>query len=162
MEWLFGLVWVFQKCWSTGIFSEINYFRVLQRMVRKRKNFQWAAVAWMKMPCWCQRSEDNGVIDYRKANNHSVTTKVCRITISEHTTRRTLKQDGPTTAEGPHRVPTVPVLRLTGAALGVVFLLSLNFSKSSSPHLDALMHLTCCHVIGWLAICVTKHLNRCT
>ncbi len=24
------------------------------------------------------------------------------------------------------------------------------------------MHVYCCHVIGWLAICVTKQLNRCT
>ncbi len=34
-----------------------------------------------------------------------------------------------------------------------ILMLGLNFSKSSSPHLDA---LSCCHVIGWLAICVTK------
>ncbi len=29
-------------------------------MIRKRENIQWAAVVWMKMPCWCQRPEENG------------------------------------------------------------------------------------------------------
>ncbi len=32
-------------------------------MIRKRENIQWAAVVWMKMPCWCQRAEENAWSD---------------------------------------------------------------------------------------------------
>ncbi len=63
-------------------------------MVRKRENIQWAAVVWTKMPCWCQRRMGRDDI---KATVTQITT--CYIqdmqnTISEHTTRRTLKQMG--------------------------------------------------------------------
>ncbi len=30
-------------------------------MVRKRENIQWTAVVWMKMPCWCQNPEADGL-----------------------------------------------------------------------------------------------------
>jgi len=32
-----------------------------QRIVRKRENIHWAAVLRVKMPCWCQRSEEDGL-----------------------------------------------------------------------------------------------------
>ncbi len=71
-------------------------------MVRKRENIQWVAVVWTKMPCWCQRSEENGLVrDDRKAtvtHNQGV-----QNTNSEHTTRRTLKQMG-SSSRRPHRV----------------------------------------------------------
>ncbi len=78
-------------------------------MVWKRENIQWAAVVWMKMPCWCQRSEENGqtVRDDRKATVTQITTRYnqdLQNTISEHTTRRTLKQMDYSSRK-PHRVP---------------------------------------------------------
>ncbi len=42
------------------VFSHTTISRVLQRMVQKKENIQWAAVVWTKMPCWWQRSEENG------------------------------------------------------------------------------------------------------
>lgn len=35
------------------------YPQSLQRMVRNRENIQWAAGLWAKIPCRCQRSEQN-------------------------------------------------------------------------------------------------------
>ncbi len=76
-------------------------------MVRKRENIQWAAVVWMKMPCWCQRRMGRLVRDDRKATVTQITTRYnqdIQNTISEHTTRRTLKQMG-FSSRRPHRVP---------------------------------------------------------
>ncbi len=78
-------------------------------MIWKRENIQWAAVVWTKMPCWCQRSEENGrlVRDDRKTTVTQITTRYnqdLQNTISEHTTRRTLKQMG-SSSRRPHRVP---------------------------------------------------------
>ncbi len=78
-------------------------------MVRKRESIQWAAVVWMKMPCWCQRSEENGqtVRDDRKTTVTQITTRYnqdLQNTISEHTTHRTLKQMD-SSSRRPHRVP---------------------------------------------------------
>ncbi len=78
-------------------------------MVRKRENIQWAAVVWMKMPCWCQSSEENVrlVRDDRKTTVTQITTRYnpgIQNTISEHTTRRTLKQMD-SSSRRPHRVP---------------------------------------------------------
>ncbi len=78
-------------------------------MVWKRENIQWTAVVWMKMPCWCQRSEENVrlVRDDRKATVTHITTRYnqgMQNTISEHTTHRTLKQMG-SSSRRPHRVP---------------------------------------------------------
>ncbi len=71
--------------------------------------WSWLAVVWMKMPCWCQRSEENGrlVRDDRKTTVTQIATrynKDMQNTISEHTTRRTLKQMG-YSSRRPHRVP---------------------------------------------------------
>ncbi len=98
----------FKNCCSTGIFMH-NHLYSLQRMVRKRENIQWAAVVWTKMPCWCQRSEENGqtVRDDRKTTVTQITTHYnqgMQKTISERTTRRTLKQMG-FSSRRPHRVP---------------------------------------------------------
>ncbi len=76
-------------------------------MVQKRENIQWAAVVWMKMPCWCQRRMGRLVRDDRKATVTQITTRYnqgMQNTISEHTTRRTLKQMG-SSSRRPHRVP---------------------------------------------------------
>ncbi len=77
-------------------------------MVRKRENIQWAAVVWTKMPCWCQRRLGRLVRDDRKATVTQITTRYnqsIQNTISEHTTRRTLKQMGYSSSRRPHRVP---------------------------------------------------------
>ncbi len=34
-------------------------------MVWKREHIQWVAVVWTKMPCWCQRSEENAAFRSR-------------------------------------------------------------------------------------------------
>ncbi len=76
-------------------------------MVRKRENIQWAAVVWTKMPCWCQRRMGRLVRDDRKATVTQITTRYnqgMQNTISERTTRRTLKQMG-YSSKRPHRVP---------------------------------------------------------
>ncbi len=74
-------------------------------MVWKRENIQWAAVVWMKMSCWCKRSEENGLVrDDRKATVTQITNQGLQNTISEHTTRRTLKQMC-SSSRRPHRVP---------------------------------------------------------
>ncbi len=76
-------------------------------MVWKRENIQWAAVVWTKMPCWCQRRMDRLVRDDRKTTVTQITTRYnqdIQNTISEHTTRRTLKQMG-SSSRRTHRVP---------------------------------------------------------
>ncbi len=76
-------------------------------MVWKRENIQWAAVEFMKMPCWCQRWLGRLVRDDRKTTVTQITTRYnqgMQNTISEHTTRRTLKQMG-SSSRRPHRVP---------------------------------------------------------
>ncbi len=76
-------------------------------MVRKRENIQWAAVVWMKMPCWCQRRIGRLVRDDRKATVTKITTRYyqgMQNTFSERTTHRTLKQMV-YSSRRPHRVP---------------------------------------------------------
>ncbi len=76
-------------------------------MVRKRENIQWAGVVWMKMPCWCQRRMGRLDRDDRKVTVTQITTRYNQCmqnTISEHTTRRTLKQMC-YSSRRPHRVP---------------------------------------------------------
>ncbi len=80
-------------------------------MVQKRENIQWAAVVWTKTPCWCQRSEENGQTgDDRKVTvtqHDRINTRYkqgMQNTISERTTRRTLKQMG-YSSRRPHQVP---------------------------------------------------------
>ncbi len=76
-------------------------------MVRKRENIQWAAVVWTKMPFWRQRRMGRLVRDDRKATVTQITTRYnqsMQNSISEHTTRRTLKQMG-YSSRRPHRVP---------------------------------------------------------
>ncbi len=62
----------------------------------------------MKMPCWCQRSEENGLVrDDRKTTVTQITIRYnqdLQNTISEHTTRWTLKQMD-SSSRRPHRVP---------------------------------------------------------
>ncbi len=75
--------------------------------VWKRSNILWAAVVWMKRPCWCQRRMGRLVRDDRKATVSQITTRYnqgMQNTISERTTRRTLKQMG-YSSRRPHRVP---------------------------------------------------------
>ncbi len=84
-------------------------------MVRKRENIQWAAVVWMKMPCWCQRRMGRLVRDDRKATVTQITTRYnqgMQNTISEHTTHRTLKQMG-YSSRRTHRVPLLSVKNRT-------------------------------------------------
>ncbi len=76
-------------------------------MVRKKENIQWAVVVWTKMPCWCQRRMGRLVRDDTKATVTQITTRYnqgMQNTISEHTTRQTLKQMG-SSSRRPHRVP---------------------------------------------------------
>ncbi len=76
-------------------------------MVRKTENIQWAAVVWMKMPCWCQRRIGRLVRDDRKTTVTQITTRYnqgMQNTISERTTHRTLKPMG-YSSRRPHRVP---------------------------------------------------------
>ncbi len=44
-------------------------------------NIQWAAVVWMKMPCWCQTLEENGQTGWRwqkgNSNSNNVSGYVC-------------------------------------------------------------------------------------
>ncbi len=76
-------------------------------MVRKRENILRAAAVWTKMPCWCQRRIDRLVRDDRKATLAQITTRYkqgMQNTISERTTRRTLKQMD-YSSRRTHRVP---------------------------------------------------------
>ncbi len=76
-------------------------------MVQKRENIQWAAVVWTKIPCWCQRRKGRLVRDDRKTTVTQIAThynQSMQNTISEHTTRRTLKQMS-YSSRRPHRVP---------------------------------------------------------
>jgi len=42
-------------------FSRTTISRVSKEWCEKgKKNIQYAAVLWMKIPCWCERSEENG------------------------------------------------------------------------------------------------------
>ncbi len=101
MEWLLvpdGLVWVFQKLLIYWDFhAKWKHLQGLQRMVQKRENIWWAAVVWTKMPCWCQRRIGRLVRDDRSATVTKITTRYyqgVQNTISERTTRQTLKQMG--------------------------------------------------------------------
>ncbi len=76
-------------------------------MVRKIENIQWAAVVWTEMPWWCQKRMGRLVRDDRKSTVTQITTRYSQDmqnTISERTTRRTLKQMG-YSSRRPHRVP---------------------------------------------------------
>ncbi len=80
-------------------------------MDRKRENIQRAAVVWTKMPCWCQKWMGRLVRDDRKATFTQITTRYnqgMQNTISELTTRRTLKQMG-YSSRWPQRVPLCPM-----------------------------------------------------
>ncbi len=76
-------------------------------MVRKRDNIQWVAVVWTKMPCWwCQRRMGRLARVDKKATVTQIITRYnqdMQNTISERTTRRTLKQMG-YSSRRPHRV----------------------------------------------------------
>ncbi len=76
-------------------------------MVRKRENIQWATVVWTKMPFWRQRRMGRLVRGDKKATVTQITSRYnqgMQNTISERTTRRTLKQMG-YSSRRPHRVP---------------------------------------------------------
>lgn len=64
----FELGWseYYRNCWSTGIFTR-NHRWGFQRTLSKRENIQWAAVLWMRRPRWCERWEETGLTDDRKA-----------------------------------------------------------------------------------------------
>ncbi len=62
VEWLLvsdGLVWVFHKLLIYWDFHTQPSLGFTENGLKKR-NIQRAAVVWMKMSCWCQRSEENG------------------------------------------------------------------------------------------------------
>ncbi len=91
----FKWLWTWNGCWCTTI------SRVYRELSKKRM--------WTKMSCWCQRSGENEqtVRDDRKATITQITTRNnqgMQNTISERTTRRTLKQMG-SSSRRPHRVP---------------------------------------------------------
>ncbi len=118
----------FKNCRSTGIFMH-NHLYGLQRMVWKREYIQWAAVVWTKMPCWCQRRMGRVVRDDKKATVTRITTRYnqgMQNIISEHTTRRILKQMG-YSSRRPHRVPLLSAknrkqrLQLTQALMSLDF-----------------------------------------
>ncbi len=76
------------------------------RELSKKENIQWAAFVWTKMPCWGQKRMCRLVRDDRKATVTQLTPRYhqdMQNTISEHTTRRTLKQMGYSNRR-PHRV----------------------------------------------------------
>ncbi len=80
----------------------------LQRMVRKRENIQWQQLCGRKclVDVRGQRRMDRLVRDDRKATITQITTRYnqgLQNTISEHTTRLTLKQMG-SSSRRPHRV----------------------------------------------------------
>ncbi len=86
-------------------FSHTTISRVYREWSEK-ENIQWAAVVWMKMPCWCQRRMSRLVRDDRKTTVSQITTRYnqgMQNTISEHTTHRTLKQMC-SSSRRPHRV----------------------------------------------------------
>ncbi len=90
-------------------FSLTNISKVYREWSEKRENVQRVAVVWTKMPCGCQRSEENGrlVRDDRKATVTQITTRYnqgMQNTISERTTCRILKQMGHSSRRL-HRVP---------------------------------------------------------
>ncbi len=76
-------------------------------MSKKEKISRWLAVVWLKMPYWCHRRMGRLVREDRKATVTQITTRYnqgMQNTISEHTTRRTLKQMR-FSSRRPHRVP---------------------------------------------------------
>lgn len=79
-------------------------------MVWKSEHIQWAAVPWLKIPCWCQRSEEYGQIAFRwqkgnsNSNNHSLNQGMHK-TISECTTRPATKEMGYSSREPPSVPP---------------------------------------------------------
>ncbi len=86
----------FKNCWSTGIFREWSE----KEKISCERQFK------MKMP-WCQRRIGRLVRDDRKTTVTQITTRYnqgMQNSISEHTTRRTLKQMG-YSSRRPHRVP---------------------------------------------------------
>ncbi len=58
----------------------LGFSRTISRVYRewseKEKIFQWAAVVWTKMPCWCQRRMGRLVRDDRKATVTQITTRL--------------------------------------------------------------------------------------
>ncbi len=76
-------------------------------MVWKRENIQWAKIKKCLVDVRGQRRMDRLVRDDRKTTVTQITTRYnqdLQNTISEHTTRRTLKQMG-SSSRRPHRVP---------------------------------------------------------
>ncbi len=111
-----GLVWVFQKLLIYWDFHAQPSLGFTENGPKKRKypNIR-AAVVWTKMPWWCQRRMSRLVRDHRKATVTQITTHYnqgLQNTISEHTTRRTLKQSG-SSSRRPHRVPLLSSKNMT-------------------------------------------------
>ncbi len=110
MEWLLvpdGLLWVFQKLLIYRDFHA-TISRVYREWSKKEK-----ISSERQLCCWClfdvrgQRRMDRLVRDDRKATVTQITTRYnlgMQNTISEHTTRRTLKQMC-YSSRRPHRVP---------------------------------------------------------
>ncbi len=105
----FKLLWTWNGCWCKTAalsssktadlleFTHKTISRVYREWSEKERNIPWAAVVWTKMPCWCQRRMGRLVRDDRKTTVTQITTRYnqgVQNTISEHTTRWTLKQMG--------------------------------------------------------------------
>ncbi len=104
-----GLVWVFHKLQIYWDFHAQPSLGFTENGPKKRK-YPVSTSCVDEMPCWCQRSEENGQdwleID-RKATVTQITTRYnqgMQNTISERTTHRTLKQMV-YSSRRPHRVP---------------------------------------------------------
>ncbi len=95
------------------------WWRRLAKVQTEHQNGEEMGFKWLwtwsgcwcqtKMPWWCQRTEENGqtVRDDRKVTVTQITTRYnqgMQNTISERTTRQTLKQMG-FSSRRPHRVP---------------------------------------------------------
>ncbi len=120
-------------------------------MVRKRENIKWAAVVWTKMPCWCQRRMSRLVRDDRKATVTQITTwynQGMQNTISEHTTRQTLKQMG-YSRRRPHRVPLLSDKKRKRATM-----------RTGSPKSDNRRLEKCCLVWWVLDFCCDIQMVR--
>ncbi len=95
----------FKNCWSTYFHTQPS-LAFTENGPKKRK-YPVSPVVWTKMPCWCQRRMGWLVRDDRKTTVTQINTRYnqgMQNTISECTTRRTLKQMG-YSSRRPHRVP---------------------------------------------------------
>ncbi len=122
--WMWNVCWCqtgwsdyFRNCWSTGIFTH-KHLEGLQRMVRKEKiSSERQLCGWTCLvDVRGQRRRGRLVRDDRKATVTQITSRYnqgMQNTISERTTRRTLKQMGYSSWRR-HRVPLLSAKKGNG------------------------------------------------